>query len=60
MTERRIDLIVTDHDVRQARKAAVLAAAVQTGGQAARHLQKIQAQNPDYLLPSFASLRQVI
>ena len=50
----------TDHDVRQARKAGVVSAVVQTGGQALKHLRKIQAQNPGYLLPSFAGLRQII
>ncbi|MCU0915017.1 MAG: HAD family hydrolase [Planctomycetes bacterium] len=47
----------TDHDVRQARKAGVLSAVVKTGGQAVRHLPKIEAQKPDYLLDSFADLR---
>jgi phosphoglycolate phosphatase len=50
----------TDHDVRQAKKAGVLSAVVQTGGQAVKYLHKIQAQNPHYLLDSFASLRQII
>jgi len=50
----------TDHDVRQARKAGVLSAAVQTGGQAVKYLHKIQAQHPHYLLNSFTGLRQVI
>ncbi len=50
----------TNHDVRQAQKAGVLAAAVQTGGQAVKYLHKIQAQNPHYLLDSFAGLRQVV
>jgi len=36
-----IDLIDTDHDVRQAHRAGVRAAAVQTGGQAVRCLHKI-------------------
>ena len=50
----------TDHDVRQAKKAGVLSAAVKTGGQAVKYLHKIQAQNPRYLLDSFAGLRQII
>ena len=50
----------TDHDVRQAKKAGVLSAVVKTGGQAVRYLHKIQAQNPRYLLDSFASLSQII
>lgn len=50
----------TDHDVRQAKKAGVLSAAVQTGGQAVKYLHTIQAQNPDYLLDSFADLGQVM
>ncbi len=50
----------TDHDVRQAKKAGVLAAAVQTGGQAVKYLHKIQAQNPRYLLDSFVGLRSVV
>lgn len=50
----------TDHDIRQARKAGVLAAAVQTGGQAVKYLHKIQAQHPHYLLDSFPGLRQAV
>jgi phosphoglycolate phosphatase-like HAD superfamily hydrolase len=50
----------TDHDVRQAQRAGVLSAAVQTGGQAVKSLRKIRAQNPDYLLDSFARLREVV
>ena len=50
----------TDHDVRQAKKAGVLSAAVQTGGQAVKYLHKIQAQNPHYLLDSFVDLRWVV
>jgi phosphoglycolate phosphatase len=46
----------TDHDVRQAKKAGVLSAAVQTGGQAVNHLPKIQSQSPHHLLASFADL----
>jgi len=50
----------TDHDVRQAKKAGVISAAVQTGGQALHHLDKIQSQNPHYLLDSFSGLRRVV
>jgi len=50
----------TDHDVRQAKKAGVISAVVQTGGQAQKHLDKIQAQNPDHLFSSFPNLREVI
>jgi phosphoglycolate phosphatase len=50
----------TDHDVRQAKKAGVISAVVQTGGQAKTHLDKIQAEHPDHLLESFADLRAVV
>lgn len=50
----------TDHDVRQAKKAGVISAVVQTGGQAVKHLHKIKSQNPDYLLDSFTGLCGVI
>jgi phosphoglycolate phosphatase len=50
----------TDHDVRQAKKAGVISAAVQTGGQALNHLHKIQAEDPQYLLASFADLCAVL
>ncbi len=60
LPERTIYIGDTDHDVRQAKKAGVLAAAVPTGGQAVKYLHKIQAQNPHYLLDSFAGLRQII
>ncbi|MBM4025343.1 MAG: HAD family hydrolase [Planctomycetes bacterium] len=58
--DRTIYIGDTDHDVRQAKKAGVRAAAVQTGGQAVRYLHKIQAQSPHYLLDSFAGLMQVV
>ena len=58
--DRTIYIGDTDHDVRQAKKAGVLSAVVKTGGQAVRYLHKIQAQNPRYLLDSFASLSQII
>ncbi len=58
--ERTIYIGDTDHDVRQAKKAGVLSAAVQTGGQAVKYLHKIQAQNPHYLLDSFAGLGGVV
>jgi phosphoglycolate phosphatase-like HAD superfamily hydrolase len=50
----------TDHDVRQAKRAGVLSAAVKTGGQAVRYLHKIEAQSPQYLLDSFAGLCDVV
>jgi phosphoglycolate phosphatase-like HAD superfamily hydrolase len=49
-----------DHDVRQAKKAGVLSAAVQTGGQAVKYLHRTQAQNPHHLLDSFVGLCRVI
>jgi phosphoglycolate phosphatase-like HAD superfamily hydrolase len=58
--DRTIYIGDTDHDVRQAKKAGVLSAVVKTGGQAVKYLPKIQAQNPRYLLDSFAGLCQVI
>jgi phosphoglycolate phosphatase len=60
LSDRTIYIGDTDHDVRQAKKAGVVAAAVQTGGQAVKYLRRIQAQNPHYLLDSFAGLRQVV
>lgn len=50
----------TDHDVRQAKKAGVLSAVVKTGGQAVKHLDKIEAENPHHLLRSFSDLRTII
>jgi phosphoglycolate phosphatase-like HAD superfamily hydrolase len=44
-------------DARQARKAGVIPAVVQTGGQVVQHLHKIQAESPHHLLASFAGLR---
>jgi phosphoglycolate phosphatase len=58
--DRTIYIGDTDHDIRQAKKAGVLSAVVKTGGQAVKYLHKIQAQNPHYLLDSFADLRQII
>jgi len=58
--ERTIYVGDTDHDVRQAKKAGVRAAAVKTGGQAVNHLQKIEAEAPDYLLGSWPDLRGVV
>ncbi len=49
----------TDHDVRQAKKAGVISAVVQTGGQAVNHLHKIRSQNPHYLLGCFCDLCNV-
>lgn len=50
----------TDHDVRQAKRAGVVSAVVKTGGQAVKHLNKIQAENPDHLLDSWPDLRAVV
>jgi len=60
LPDRTIYIGDTDHDVRQAKKAGVHSAVVKTGGQAVKYLPKIQAQNPHYLLDSFAKLRQTI
>ncbi len=60
LPDRTIYIGDTDHDVRQAKKAGVLSAAVQTGGQAVKYLHKIQAQDPHYLLDSFGGLCQII
>jgi phosphoglycolate phosphatase len=60
LPERTIYIGDTDHDVRQAKKAGVLSAVVKTGGQAVKYLHKIEAQNPRYLLDSFAGLRGVV
>lgn len=54
--ERTIYIGDTDHDVRQAKKAGVVSAVVQTGGQAVKRLDKIQVEKPRYLLASFAGL----
>lgn len=58
--DRTIYIGDTDHDIRQAKKAGVIAAVVKTGGQAAKHLHKIQAQNPTYFLDAWPDLRQLI
>jgi phosphoglycolate phosphatase len=58
--ERTIYIGDTDHDVRQARKAGVISAVVQTGGQAVNHLHKIQAQAPHHLLPAWPNLRKIV
>jgi len=50
----------TDHDVRQAKRAGAVSAVVKTGGQAVRHLDKIEAENPDHLLNSWPDLRDVV
>lgn len=57
--ERTIYIGDTDHDVRQARKAGVISAAVQTGGQAVKHLDKIQAEAPTHLLDAWPDLCQL-
>jgi phosphoglycolate phosphatase-like HAD superfamily hydrolase len=59
-TGRTIYIGDTDHDVRQAKKAGVVSAVVKTGGQAVKYLHKIEAQNPRYLLDSFADLCGVV
>jgi phosphoglycolate phosphatase-like HAD superfamily hydrolase len=46
--ERTIYIGDTDHDVRQAKKAGVLSAVVQTGGQAVKHLDKIRRRAPAF------------
>ena len=43
-----------------AKKAGVLAVAVKTGGQAAEHIHKIEAEAPDYLLGSWPDLRGIV
>jgi phosphoglycolate phosphatase len=58
--ERTIYIGDTDHDVRQARKAGVVSAVVKTGGQAVKHLDKIEAENPDHLLDSWPELVNVV
>ncbi len=58
--ERTIYIGDTDHDVRQAKKAGVISAVVQTGGQAVKHLDKIRAEHPDHLLASWPELCKVI
>jgi phosphoglycolate phosphatase len=50
----------TDHDVRQAKKAGVISAVVQTGGQALNHLDKIQAATPHHLLPAWPDLCEIV
>ena len=50
----------TDHDVRQAKKAGVRAAAVKTGGQAVKHLHRIQAETPDHLLNAWPDLHNAV
>ncbi len=58
--ERTIYIGDTDHDVRQARKAGVISAVVKTGGQAIKHLDKIEAESPDHLLESWPDLTKVV
>jgi hypothetical protein len=55
-TERTIYIGDTDHDVRQARQAGVIAAVVKTGGKALNHLHRIEAERPDHLLDSWPDL----
>ncbi len=58
--ERTIYIGDTDHDVRQARKAGVISAVVKTGGQAIKHLDKIEVESPDHLLESWPDLTKVV
>ncbi len=58
--ERTIYIGDTDHDVRQAKKAGVISAVVQTGGQALKHLDRIQAEHPDHLLDSWPGLCDIV
>lgn len=58
--ERTIYIGDTDHDVRQARQAGVISAAVKTGGQAQNYLHKIQAESPDHLLASWPKVLDVV
>lgn len=58
--QRTIYIGDTDHDVRQARQAGVRAAVVKTGGQARKHLHKIEAEQPDHLLASWPDLLNVV
>jgi len=50
----------TDHDVRQAKKAGLISAVVKTGGQAIKHLDKIEAENPAHLLDAWCGLVDVV
>ena len=58
--QRTIYIGDTDHDVRQAKKAGVISAVVKTGGQAIRHLDKIEAENPTHLLDAWPGLVDVV
>ena len=58
--ERTVYVGDTDHDIRQAKKAGVVSAAVQTGGQAVKHLDKIQAEAPHHLLPAWPHLCELV
>ncbi len=58
--ERTIYIGDTDHDIRQAKKAGVISAVVKTGGQAVKHLDKIQAENPAHLLDAWPGLVDVV
>ncbi|UCD51031.1 MAG: HAD family hydrolase [Phycisphaerales bacterium] len=59
-SERTIYIGDTDHDVRQAKKAGVVSAVVKTGGQAVKHLDKIQAESPTHLLDAWSGLVGVV
>lgn len=58
--ERTIYIGDTDHDVRQAQKAGVISAVVKTGGQAIKHLDKIEAEAPTHLLDAWRGLVDVV
>jgi phosphoglycolate phosphatase len=58
--ERTIYIGDTDHDVRQAKKAGVISAVVKTGGQAVKHLDKIEAENSTHLLDAWCGLVNVV
>ena len=58
--ERTIYIGDTDHDVRQAKKAGVISAVVKTGGQAVKHLDKIEAEDPHHLLDAWPGLVDVV
>jgi len=58
--ERTIYIGDTDHDVRQAKKAGVVSAVVKTGGQAVKHLEKIEAEDPEHLLEAWPGLVAVV
>ena len=58
--QRTIYIGDTDHDVRQAKKAGVISAVVKTGGQAIKHLDKIETEDPAHLLDAWCGLIGVV